>query len=75
MKVALCSLNVSFIHKNLALRWLMISKPESIEARVFEATTENYDPCIKDIVEYQADVLGLSCYIFNIDEVLVQIGQ
>lgn len=67
MKVALCSLNVSFIHKNLALRWLMVSKPESIEARVFEATTENYDQCIKDIVEYQADVLGLSCYIFNIE--------
>ena len=67
MNVALCSLNVSFIHKNLALRWLMVSKPESIDARVFESTTESYDPCIKDIVEYQADVLGLSCYIFNIE--------
>lgn len=67
MNVALCSLNVSYIHKNLALRWLMVSKPTSIDARVFESTTENYTQCLNDIVEYQADVLGLSCYIFNIE--------
>lgn len=67
MNVALCSLNVSYIHKNLALRWLMVSKPESIHARVFESTTENYAQCLNDIVEYQPDVLGLSCYIFNIE--------
>ena len=67
MKVALCSLNVSYIHKNLALRWLMVSKPDSISARIFESTTENYEQCLDDLVEYQADVLGLSCYIFNIE--------
>ena len=67
MNVALCSLNVSYIHKNLALRWLMVSKPESIHASVFESTTENYAQCLNDIVEYQPDVLGLSCYIFNIE--------
>ena len=56
MKVALCSLNVSYIHKNLALRWLMVSKPDSISARIFESTTENYEQCLDDLVEYQADV-------------------
>ena len=67
MNVALCSLNVSYIHKNLALRWLMVSKPESIDARVFESTTENYTQCLNEIEEYKPDVLGLSCYIFNIE--------
>jgi len=45
----------------------MVSKPESIEARVFESTTENYIQCLNEIEEYQPDVLGLSCYIFNIE--------
>lgn len=67
MNVALCSLNVSYIHKNLALRWLMVSKPKSIDAKVFESTTENYEQCLDDIEAYSPDVLGLSCYIFNIE--------
>ena len=67
MKVALCSLNVSYIHKNLALRWLMVSKPDTIEAQIFEGTTENYEKCLNEIIAYNPDVLGLSCYIFNIE--------
>ncbi len=67
MKVALCSLNVSYIHKNLALRWLMVSKPDSIEAQIFEGTTENYEKCLHEIIAYNPEVLGLSCYIFNIE--------
>jgi len=45
----------------------MVSKPDSINARVFESTTENYAQCLNDIEEYRPDVLGLSCYIFNIE--------
>lgn len=67
MKVALCSLNVSYIHKNLALRWLMVSKPDSIEAFIFEGTTEKYEKCLSEIITYDPDVIGLSCYIFNIE--------
>lgn len=67
MKVALCSLNVSYIHKNLALRWLMVSKPDSIDAQIFEGTTENYEKCLNEIIAYNPEVLGLSCYIFNIE--------
>jgi len=67
MKVALCSLNVSYIHKNLALRWLMVSKPDTIEAQIFEGTTENYEKCLNEIIAYNPDILGLSCYIFNIE--------
>jgi anaerobic magnesium-protoporphyrin IX monomethyl ester cyclase len=68
MKVALCSLNVSYIHKNLALRWLMVSKPDAIQAQIFESTTQTYDKCLSEIVEYSPDVVGLSCYIFNIEQ-------
>lgn len=67
MKVALCSLNVSYIHKSLALRWLLVSKPESIDAQIFEGTTENYEKCLHEIIAYNPNVLGLSCYIFNIE--------
>jgi hypothetical protein len=45
----------------------MVSKPESFEARIFEGTTENYEKCLNEIITYHPEVLGLSCYIFNIE--------
>lgn len=67
MNVALCSLNVSYIHKNLALRWLYVSKPAQLNARIIEGTVQAVDRCIDELLNYQLDVLGLSCFIFNVD--------
>lgn len=68
MKVALVSLNVSFVHKNLALRWLFVTKPKNIEAKIIEGTTKNVEACFQSLLDYQADVIGLSTFIFNIHE-------
>lgn len=67
MKVALTSLNVKYIHKNLALRWLYVSKPKAIEARIIEGTVQNVESCLNELLEYDPDVVGLSCFIFNVD--------
>ncbi len=68
MKVALTSLNVSFVHKNLALRWLYVTKPNDIDAKIIEGTTKAIKKCADELLAYQADVIGLSTFIFNIHE-------
>ncbi len=67
MKTALVSLNVSYIHKNLALRWLMVTKPSHQEARIFEGLCKAPLKCLDEIILYQPDVVALSVYVFNID--------
>lgn len=67
MKTALVSLNVSYIHKNLALRWLMVAKPESEEARIFEGLCKAPLALLKDLLAYKPSVIALSVYVFNID--------
>ncbi len=57
--------NVSYIHKNLALRWLFVTNP-SYNATIKEYTLKtNLDDVICDIESHAIDVIGLSVYIFN----------
>ncbi|TXT18254.1 MAG: Radical SAM domain protein [Erysipelotrichaceae bacterium] len=67
MKTALVSLNVSYIHKNLALRWLMVTKPHHHEAMIFEGICKTPLSLLDDILLYEPDVVAISIYIFNID--------
>ena len=67
MKTALVSLNVNYIHKNLALRWLMVTKPYHHEAMIFEGICKTPLSLLDDILLYEPDVVALSIYIFNID--------
>ncbi len=67
MKTALVSLNVSYIHKNLALRWLMVTKPSHHEAKIFEGVCKTPLSLLDDILMFEPDVIALSIYIFNID--------
>ena len=67
MKVALVGLNVSYIHKNLALRWLMVTKPSDIDAQIFEQSTKQVDLMVKNLIDYQPDWIGISVYIFNLE--------
>lgn len=75
MKVALVSLNVSYVHKNLGLRWLYVAKPKWIQAKILEYSLKQVDACVEEIVLGQYDVLGLSCFIFNVKESLDLIHQ
>ena len=67
MNIALVSLNVSYIHKNLALRWLYVTKPKHLDAQIYEYTTQQVDLCATKIIEDKPDVVGLSTYIFNVE--------
>ena len=67
MNIALVSLNVSYIHKNLALRWLYVAKPAHLDARIYEYTTKQVDLCVARLIEDQPDVVGLSTYILNVE--------
>ena len=70
MKTALVALNVSYIHKNLALRWLMVTKPDHQEARIFEGLTKDPLYLVEPILDYAPDVVALSVYIFNLEATL-----
>ncbi len=67
MNIALVSLNVSYIHKNLALRWLYVTKPKHLDATIYEYTTKQVDLCAAKLIEDKPDVVGLSTYIFNVE--------
>jgi len=67
MKTALVSLNVSYIHKNLALRYLMVTKPFDQDAMIFEGLCKAPLALLDEILAYQTDTVAFSVYIFNID--------
>lgn len=68
MNVALVSLNVSYVHKNLGLRWLYVAKPQHIKADILEYSLKQVDACVHKILTSNYDVVGLSCFIFNVKE-------
>lgn len=73
MKTALVSLNVSYVHKNLALRWLMVTKPSDEQAKIFEGLCKAPLNVLDQILAYQPDVVALSTYIFNVDSTVTLI--
>ena len=70
MKTLLVGINAKYIHTNLAIR--NISKYCSDEdITVYEATiNDNLDEILEDIMSYNADLIGFSCYLWNIEDVL-----
>lgn len=72
MKILLVALNAKFIHSSLALRYLK-KYAASVEEHVsIEEYTINHrtDFILADIFEKQPDVVGFSCYIWNIEMIL-----
>lgn len=66
MKVLLMTFNSSYIHPNLALRWLYVSRDKSHETFIREYTIkDNLDKVIKEIDDLDVDVIGMSVYIWN----------
>ncbi len=76
MRVLLTTFNSAYIHKNLALRWLYVNKPESVYAEIKEYTiNDELDEMVNYILDNNFDAVGLSVYIWNINETLYVIDE
>lgn len=74
MKILLAACNAKYIHTNLAIRnlrdYLNTHKISDSEVRLMEFSINNVkDTVIRDIFLEKPDVLGFSCYIWNINYV------
>ena len=68
MKCVLAALNSKYIHSNLAIRYLK-QYDEKIE--IFEGTiNDNILNMAYKILELNPELLGFSCYIWNIEETI-----
>ncbi|KUP08903.1 Fe-S oxidoreductase [Bacillus coahuilensis m2-6] len=71
MNVVLSTLNAKYIHTNLAIRYLKSYAAPEFEVQLSEYTIK--DPSmniVTDLFHKQPDVLGFSCYIWNIEEII-----
>ncbi|MGO4269567.1 B12-binding domain-containing radical SAM protein [Paenibacillus sp. TAF58] len=71
MKVLVSTLNAKFIHTSLALRYLKAFCEKDFDVEITEYTIK--DPVmnvVSDIYQKAPDVLGFSCYIWNIEETI-----
>ena len=72
MKILLTTLNAKYIHSNLAIKYLYAASGEardSIELREFTINQEN-DLIYAELMRCESDLIGFSCYIWNIERIL-----
>lgn len=71
MKIICSTLNSKFIHKNLAIRYLKAYVAPEFSIQIKEYTIK--DPILNivtDLFQEQPNVIGFSCYIWNIEETI-----
>ncbi|WP_322903175.1 B12-binding domain-containing radical SAM protein [Paenibacillus campi] len=71
MKVVLSTLNAKYIHTSLAIRCLKAYSEHEFEIELAEYTIK--DPVmniVSDLYRRQPEVIGFSCYIWNIEETI-----
>ncbi|MCA0988860.1 B12-binding domain-containing radical SAM protein [Guptibacillus algicola] len=71
MNVIVSTLNAKYIHTCLALRYLKASAAPEFDVKMAEYTIK--DPLmniVSDLHSMKPDVLGFSCYIWNIEETI-----
>nr|WP_106779626.1 B12-binding domain-containing radical SAM protein [Lysinibacillus timonensis] len=71
MNIVLTTLNAKYIHTNLALRCLKVAARPEFEPTIVEYTIK--DPTfniVTDLYQHKPDVVGFSCYIWNIEETI-----
>ncbi|KGR77435.1 B12-binding domain-containing radical SAM protein [Ureibacillus sinduriensis] len=71
MNIVLTTLNAKYIHTNLALRYLKGAAQPEFNPRIIEYTIK--DPAfniVSDLYQHKPDVVGFSCYIWNIEETI-----
>jgi anaerobic magnesium-protoporphyrin IX monomethyl ester cyclase len=76
MKVVLATLNAKFIHTSLALRYLKSFAQGEFEVDIAEYTIK--DPSMgiaADLFSKKPDVIGFSCYIWNIEETIAVVDM
>ena len=66
MKILLVSINAKYIHTNNAVRLLKVNS--SFNPEIFEYTIkDDINQIVKDIEDYNPDVIGCSIYIWNVN--------
>jgi anaerobic magnesium-protoporphyrin IX monomethyl ester cyclase len=76
MKVIAATLNAKFIHTNIAIRYLKAYAEPEFQVDLSEYTIK--DPTmniVTDLVQRKPDVIGFSCYIWNIEETIKVISM
>lgn len=76
MKVVLSTLNAKYIHTSLAIRCLKAHCGDEFDVELAEYTIK--DPAmniVSDLFRREPDVIGFSCYIWNIEETIRVIGM
>ncbi len=71
MKIIASTLNAKYIHTNLAIRYLKAYAAPEYEIELAEYTIN--DPTmniVTDLFTKRPDVIGFSCYIWNIEETI-----
>ncbi|MCC2685798.1 MAG: hypothetical protein K0R75_2697, partial [Paenibacillaceae bacterium] len=71
MNIVIAALNSKFIHTSLALRYLKAFCEPDFPIQMAEFT--NKDPVmniVSDLYQRKPDILGFSCYIWNIEETI-----
>jgi anaerobic magnesium-protoporphyrin IX monomethyl ester cyclase len=76
MNVVVATLNAKYIHTSLALRYLKAFCQDRFDIEIAEYTIK--DPVmniVSDLFLKQADVIGFSCYIWNMEETITVINM
>ncbi|MCM3705860.1 MULTISPECIES: B12-binding domain-containing radical SAM protein [Cytobacillus] len=71
MKVIASTLNAKYIHTNIAIRYLKAYAQPDFDVELAEYTIK--DPImniVTDLIRKKPDVIGFSCYIWNIEETI-----
>ncbi|MBB2479563.1 B12-binding domain-containing radical SAM protein [Bacillus sp. APMAM] len=71
MNIIVSTLNAKYIHTNLAIRYLKAYAAPEFNVKIAEYTIK--DPImniVSDLFSKKPDVLGFSCYIWNIEETI-----
>jgi radical SAM superfamily enzyme YgiQ (UPF0313 family) len=71
MKIIATTLNAKYIHTNLAIRYLKAFAEPEYTVDLVEYTIK--DPVmniVSDLIQKKPDVVGFSCYIWNIEETI-----
>lgn len=74
MKIILSTLNAKYIHTNLAIRYLKAAAHPEFDCELAEYTIK--DPAfniVSELFQKKPDVVGFSCYIWNINETIAVI--
>ena len=71
MNVICSTLNAKYIHTNLAIRYLKAYAAPEFNIQIKEYTIK--DPILNivtDLYQWKPEVIGFSCYIWNIEETI-----